>query len=300
MGLGHRWREVEQMYADVNQLFGDIVKVTPSSKVVGDMALYLLSKGMTCAEVEELPEDHSVAFPDSVADMMSGSLGVPPDGWPTKVQKVLLRGVKPIEGRAGAKLPPADFDEVKATLTAELGRVPDWTEVLSHLMYPQVFKDYMAKRTSYSNVSVLPTPVFFYGMKTGEEWTIDLEEGKRLVVKFLAVGDPHKDGTRTIFFELNGQPREVRVRDESLKSEEKARPKADPNAAGQVGAPTPGLVTGLFVQLGDDVKRNDKLLTLEAMKMQSTIYAPVDGKVVNVLVAPGEQVDAKDLLAVVE
>ena len=300
MGLGHRWREVEQMYADVNQLFGDIVKVTPSSKVVGDMALYLLSKGMTCEEVEALPEDHSVAFPDSVADMMAGSLGVPPDGWPPKVQRILLRGAKPIEGRAGAKLPAADFDAVKAELAHQLEREPDWSEVLSHLLYPQVFKDYTAKRASHSDVSVLPTPVFFYGMKMGEEWTIDLEAGKTLVVKFLTVGEPHKDGTRTIFFELNGQPREVRVRDESLKSGEKLRPKAQPNVVGHVGAPTPGLVTGLFVQPGDEVKRNDKLLTLEAMKMQSTIYAPVDGKVVDVHVAPGEQVDAKDLLAVIE
>lgn len=137
-------------------------------------------------------------------------------------------------------------------------------------------------------------------MKTGEEWAIDLEAGKTLVVKFLTVGEPHTDGTRTIFFELNGQPREVRVRDESLKSEEKLRPKAQPNVVGHVGAPTPGLVTGLFVQPGDEVNRNDKLLTLEAMKMQSTIYAPVDGKVVDVHVAPGEQVDAKDLLAVIE
>jgi pyruvate carboxylase len=300
MGLGHRWREVERMYADVNQLFGDIVKVTPSSKVVGDMALYLLSKGMTCEEVAALPEDHSVAFPDSVTDMMAGSLGVPPDGWPERVQKIILRGARPIEGRAGAKLPPADFEALKAELTPILHREPEWDEVLSYVLYPQVFKDYAAKRLAYSDVSVLPTPVFFYGMKTGEEWAIDLEKGKTLVVKFLTVGEPHTDGTRTIFFELNGQPREVRVRDESLKSEEKARPKAQKNVAGHVGAPTPGLVTGLFVEAGAEVKRNDKLLTLEAMKMQSTIYAPLDGKVVEVLVGPGEQVEAKDLLVVIE
>jgi pyruvate carboxylase len=300
MGLGHRWREVERMCADVNQLFGDIVKVTPSSKVVGDMALYLLSKGMTCEEVAALPEDHSVAFPDSVSDMMAGSLGVPPDGWPQKVQKIILRGAKPIDGRAGAKLPPADFESLKAELTPILDREPQWDETLSYVLYPQVFKDYAAKRLAYSDVSVLPTPVFFYGMKTGEEWAIDLEEGKTLVVKFLTVGDPHKDGTRTIFFELNGQPREVRVRDESLKSEEKTRPKAQANVAGHVGAPTPGLVTGLFVEAGAEVKRNDKLLILEAMKMQSTIYAPLDGKVVEVLVGPGGQVEAKDLLVVIE
>ena len=300
MGLGHRWREVERMYADVNQLFGDIVKVTPSSKVVGDMALYLLSKGMTCEEVAALPEDHSVAFPDSVTDMMAGSLGVPPDGWPEKVQRIILRGAKPIEGRPGAKLPPADFEALKAELTPILHREPEWDETLSYVLYPQVFKDYAAKRQAYSDVSVLPTPVFFYGMQTGEEWTIDLERGKTLVVKFLTVGEPHKDGTRTIFFELNGQPREVRIRDESLKSEEKERPKAQANVAGHVGAPTPGLVTGLFVEAGAEVKRNDKLLTLEAMKMQSTIYAPLDGKVAEVLVGPGEQVEAKDLLVVIE
>jgi pyruvate carboxylase len=273
--------------------------VTPSSKVVGDMALYLLSKGMTCEEVAALPEDHSVAFPDSVSDMMAGSLGVPPDGWPEKVQRIILRGAKPIDGRAGAKLPPADFEALKAELTPILHREPEWDETLSYVLYPQVFKDYAAKRQAYSDLSVLPTPVFFYGMRTGEEWTIDLEAGKTLVVKFLTVGEPHKDGTRTIFFELNGQPREVRVRDESLKSEEKARPKAQANVAGHVGAPTPGLVTGLFVEAGAKVQRNDKLLTLEAMKMQSTIYAPLDGKVVEVLVGPGEQVEAKDLLVVI-
>ncbi len=300
MGLGHRWREVERMYADVNQLFGDIVKVTPSSKVVGDMALYLLSKGMTCEEVAALPDDHSVAFPDSVTDMMAGSLGVPPDGWPERVQKIILRGAKPIEGRAGAKLPAADFTALEAELTPILHREPEWDETLSYVLYPQVFKDYAAKRLAYSDVSVLPTPVFFYGMETGEEWAIDLEEGKTLVVKFLTVGEPHTDGTRTIFFELNGQPREVRVRDESLKSEVQARPKAQANVASHVGAPTPGLVTGLFVEAGAEVKRNDKLLTLEAMKMQSTIYAPLDGKVVEVLVGPGEQVEAKDLLVVIE
>ena len=156
------------------------------------------------------------------------------------------------------------------------------------------------KRAAYDDVSVLPTPVFFYGMRTGEEAAIEIERGKTLIIRFLTVGEPHADGTRAIFFELNGQPRQVRVRDESLKSEEKARPKANPNVHGHVGAPTPGLVTGLFVQAGDQVSKNDKVLTLEAMKMQSTIYAPLDGKVVEVLVEPGEQVEAKDLLMILE
>jgi pyruvate carboxylase len=284
----------------VNQLFGDIVKVTPSSKVVGDMALFLLSKGMTCDEVRALPPDHTVAFPDSVSDMMAGALGQPPDGWPKDVQSILLRGEKPRPGRWGATLPSADFEAVAAELEHKIERKPSHAETLSYILYPQVFLDYAEKRRDYADVSVLPTPVFFYGMQTAEETTVDIEPGKRLIVKFLTIGEPHTDGTRTIFFELNGQPRQVNVRDQSLKGEEKARRKAHPGSEGEVGAPTPGLITGLFVQPGDEVEKNAKLLTLEAMKMQSTVYAPSAGKVAEVLVGPGDQVEAKDLLVVIE
>ncbi len=300
MGLGHRWREVEDMYAQVNQLFGDIVKVTPSSKVVGDMALFLLIKGMTVEDVRNLPPDHHVAFPDSVRDMLKGALGVPPGGWPPDVQKIILKDEKPIEGRPSANLPPADLAAERKKLEAEIERQVSDDEVLSYLLYPEVFKQYNEKRRHYSDISVLQTPVFFYGMKVGEETAIDIEAGKRLIVKFLAVGDPHSDGTRTIFFELNGQPRQVNVRDLSLKVEVREQPKAQPGDPNQIGAPTPGLITGLFVQAGDEVKRNDKLLSLEAMKMQSTIYAPKDGKIAKLLVEPGQQVEAKDLLIVIE
>jgi pyruvate carboxylase len=210
MGLGHRWREVEEMYAQVNQLFGDIVKVTPSSKVVGDMALFLIIKGMTIEDVRNLPPDHHVAFPDSVRDMFKGSLGTPPGGWPPDVQRIILKGEQPIEGRPGACLPPADFDAVRQQLETETERSVSDDEILSYLLYPEVFKQYNEKRRHYSDVGVLQTPEFFYGMRVGEETTIDIEAGKRLIVKFLAVGDPHSDGTRTIFFELNGQLRPAR------------------------------------------------------------------------------------------
>ncbi len=300
MGLGHRWPEVEEMYAEVNQLFGDIVKVTPSSKVVGDMALFLLAKGMTCEEVRKLPPDHGVAFPDSVRDMLAGALGAPPDGWPEEVQKILLRGEKPKPGRWGATLPPADLETVAEELEQKLERKPTHDEVLSYLLYPQVFLDYAEKRKEFADVGVLPTPVFFYGMETGDEAAVEIERGKTLVIKFLTVGEPHTDGKRVVFFELNGQPRQVSVRDRSLNVEDKARRKARSSEHGEVGAPTPGLITGVFVEPGQQVKKNDKLLALEAMKMQSTIYAPLDGKVVEILVEPGAQVEAKDLLAVVE
>ncbi len=300
MGLGHRWPEVEKMYAEVNQLFGDIVKVTPSSKVVGDMALFLLSKGMTCEEVRALPPDHAVAFPDSVRDMMAGALGQPPDGWPSEVQAILLRGEAPRSGRWGATLDPVDLDAVRAELEHKIGRKPSHDEALSYVLYPQVFLDYADNRRSYADVSVLSTPVFFFGMQKQEETTIEIERGKKLIAKFLTLGEPHPDGMRNVFFELNGQPRQVAVRDASLKSEEKARRKARPGEDAEVGAPTPGLITGLFVQPGDEVEKNDKLLTLEAMKMQSTIYAPLGGKVAEVLAEPGDQVEAKDLLVVLE
>ena len=300
IGLTHRWQEVEQMYASVNQLFGDIVKVTPSSKVVGDMALFLLVKGMTPEDVQALPRDHDITFPDSVVEMLAGSLGTPPDGWPPQVQRIILRERAPRKGRPGADLPLADFDAVRNELGSELQREVGRDECLSYLLYPKVFRDFARTRQLYSDVSVLPTPAFFYGMQVGEEVTIDIEAGKRLIVKFLTVGDPHPEGTRTVFFELNGQPRQVTVHDRSLKVETRTQPKAEAGNPNHIGAPTPGLVTGVFVQAGAKVNRNDKMLSLEAMKMQSTIYAPGDGTVSEVLVSPGQQVDDKDLLLVLK
>ena len=298
MGLAQRWRDVEQMYADVNQLLGDIVKVTPSSKVVGDLALFLLAKGMTCEEVRKLPQKHNVGFPDSVIDMMRGSLGEPPGGWPPEVREILLCRKQPIEGRAGEKLPAADIDAATAAAGKLLGRKAKKSDALSYLLYPEVFAKFAETRRKFAEVGVLPTPVFFYGLDSGEECVFDIEPGKRLIVKFLTCGEPRPDGTRRVFFELNGQPREVRVRDRSLQADRPAARKAASGNPDHVGAPTPGLVTGLFVQVGDEVEANDKLLTLEAMKMQSTIYSPKAGTVEEIVVAAGSQVQSKDLLLV--
>src|SRR5579862_6716789 len=299
MGLGHRWREVERMYADVNQLFGDIVKVTPSSKVVGDMTLFLMAKEMTVADVLKLDEHHDVAFPNSVVDMFSGVLGTPPDGWPRKVQKILLRGAKPVEGRPSAAMAAADFTAEKEALEKKVGHaVPD-DDLLSYLLYPEVFLKFDKFRQAHGDVSVLPTPPFFYGLKSGEEITVSIEAGKTLIIKYMTASDPHPDGTRTLFFELNGQPREVSVRDKSLRVVERAHPKADAADAGQVGAPTAGVISGIAVQANHTVERGAKLMTLEAMKMQSNIYAPIAGRVAKLLVAPGQSVEAKDLLVTI-
>jgi len=299
LGLGHRWREVEKTYAEVNQLFGDIVKVTPSSKVVGDMTLFLMAKEMRPKEVLALHGNHDVPFPNSVVEMFSGALGVPPGGWPKNLQKIILNGRAPVKGRPSASLPPADFEQEEKQLSEKLGRTVRRDDLLSYLLYPEVFAKFDRFRQTYSDVSVLPTPAFFFGLKSGEEITVDIESGKTLIIKFLTFSEPHPDGTRTLFFELNGQPREISVRDKSLRITERAHPKADPGDPGQVGAPTAGVISSVAVQANHAVERGAKLLALEAMKMQSNIYAPVSGRIAKLLVSPGQQVEAKDLLVTI-
>ncbi len=299
MGLGHRWREVEKTYAEVNKLFGDIVKVTPSSKVVGDMTLFLLANEMKPHDLLELDEHHDISLPNSVVEMFSGALGVPPGGWPKKLQRIILRGQAPLKGRPSANLAAIDWDSERAQLEKRLGHPVRRDAMLSYLLYPEVFLKYSKFRQTYSDVSVLPTPAFFYGLKPTEEVTIDIESGKTIIVKFLTIGEAHPDGTRTLFFELNGQPREVTVRDRALRVVERTHPKVNPEDPGHVGAPTAGLVSSIAVQANHAVERGAKLLTLEAMKMQSNIYAPIAGRVTKLLVTPGQHVEAKDLLVTI-
>jgi pyruvate carboxylase len=296
MGLGHRWREVEKMYAEVNQLFGDIVKVTPSSKVVGDMALFLMANEMRPADILALDEKHDISLPNSVVEMFSGVLGVPPGGWPKKLQKIVLRGQAPLKGLPGANLEAVDFEKEQKSLEKKVNHAIRRDDLLSYLLYPEVFTKYDKFRQSYGDVSVLPTNAFFYGLLSGEEITVEIESGKSLIIKFLTASEPHPDGTRTLFFELNGQPREVNVRDRALRVVERAHPKADPADPGHVAAPTAGVISGIAVQANHTVERGAKLLTLEAMKMQSNIYAPISGRITKLLVSPGQNVEAKDLL----
>jgi pyruvate carboxylase len=294
LGLEDRWREVCQMYAEVNRLFGDIIKVTPTSKVVGDMALFMVGNNLTPDDV--VNGTRELAFPESVVEFFEGRLGEPPGGFPQKLQQRVLRGRQPVRGRPGASLPPADFAATRANLEQQIGRTVSDRELLSYLLYPRVFPELAAHQAKYSDTSVLPTPVFFYGMEPGEEASIDIERGKTLILKFLAVGEAHADGTRTVFFELNGQPREVVVTDRSLTGTVAAHPKAEPGNPLQVGAPMPGLVVRVAVEPEEQVVAGQKLFTLEAMKMETTIYAERAGTVAQVLVQAGRQVDAGDLL----
>ncbi|PAW80779.1 MAG: pyruvate carboxylase [Opitutia bacterium Tous-C8FEB] len=305
MGVGHRWPEIARTYAEVNQLLGDIVKVTPSSKVVGDLALFLFSRGIKPADVVNL-EPGSLPFPESVIDMMQGGLGWPEGGWPERVSLVVLGEKRHREARArhavarrkpghGAAA-PLDLDRTRAELAEKLRRPASDDDLYSHLMYPQVFADFAKHLTTYSDVSVLPTPAFFYGLRPGEEISVHIEEGKVLIIRLISVGQPDKDGRRAISYELNGIARETLILDKSVAPKSKARPKADLADATQVGAPIPGLVAQLSVSVGSKVAKGDKLLMMEAMKMQNSVYAPCDGVVAELHVALGDTVEAKDLL----
>jgi pyruvate carboxylase len=237
-----------------------------------------------------------VVYPESVIDLIAGRMGQPPGGFPAKVKKRILRDVKPFKGRPGASLPPADFAAAEKKVEKILGRKPNSREVVSYLLYPRVFEEFANHQKQYSDISVLPTPTFLYGQESGEEVAVDIEEGKTLIIKFLTMSEPHPDGFRTVFYELNGQPRDVNVLDRAREPRETARTKADPADPLQVAAPMPGLVVNVAVQAGDRVARGQKLLTMEAMKMETTLYAELEGRIAELICKPGTQVQTGDLV----
>jgi pyruvate carboxylase len=293
----HRWPEVARAYAEVNEMFGDIIKVTPTSKVVGDLALMMVTAGLTREAV--LDPAVEIAFPESVVQFFRGDLGQPYGGFPQVLQRKVLKDMKPLTVRPGEVLGAADLALQRAEAARQCGRAITDAELASYLMYPKVFADYAADRLRFGNVSTLPSAVFFYGLEPGEEISLDLERGKTLIVRFVAVSDIHDDGTRTVFFELNGLPRSVRVPDRSQVARKPTPRKIEPGNPGHVGAPMPGTVVTVAVRPGQKISRGDLLVTLEAMKMEAAVRAEAAGEVSEVLVAPGMQVDAKDLLVVV-
>jgi pyruvate carboxylase len=303
MGVSHRWPEIARLYAEVNQMFGDIVKVTPSSKVVGDMALFLFSRGIKPEDVVNL-EPGAQGFPESVADMLSGGLGWPEYGWPVDLQRVILGEKRAAQARKdyeagvipGAVATPANLDKIRRELAESLKREVIDDDVYSHLMYPQVFADFSKHSREYGDVSVLPTHAFFYGLRRGEEINVAIEAGKSLIVRLINVGEPDKDGRRTINFELNGMTREASIADKKIAPQARSRPKADINDPRQAAAPIPGVIAAIAVSVGHKVAKGDKLLMMEAMKMQTTIYAAADGVVETITATVGETVESKDLL----
>ena len=296
-GLGiddTRWPEVARTYAEVNDMFGDVIKVTPTSKVVGDMTLLMMTNGLTRDAV--LDPDTEIAFPESVVQLFRGDLGQPYGGFPPELQRKVLQGAAPRTRRPGLDMPPADLTRLRAEASEKAERAVTDRQFASYLMYPKVFTDYAADRRRYSDVAILPTPVFFYGMEPGQEIDVELERGKTLIVHYVTRSEPHEDGTRTVFFELNGQPRSVRVTDRSQTPKRPPQLKIDPGNPRHIGAPMPGTVATVSVTVGLRIKRGDVVVTIEAMKVEAAVRAEVDGEVAQVLVQPGAQIDAKDLL----
>jgi pyruvate carboxylase len=292
----YRWQEVAQAYSQVNRMFGDIIKVTPTSKVVGDMALTMVTSALSPEAV--LDPKIEIAFPESVVQLFRGELGQPLGGFPPALQAKILGGKKPLSVRCGELLPSTDLEAARSAAEQQVGRAISDTELASYLMYPKVFIDYAADRAAYGDVSMLPTSVFFFGMHSGQEINVDLERGKTLIVRYVTTSDVNDDGTRTVFFELNGQSRPLRIVDRSQVARRPAHPKAESGNSAQVGAPMPGTVATVPVHAGQRVARGEALVSLEAMKMETTVRSDRDGTVKEVLVKAGMQVDTKDLLVV--
>ena len=299
MGMEEKWHDIAETYADVNQMFGDIVKVTPSSKVVGDMALMMVAQNLSRDDVENPKTD--VAFPESVVDMLRGNLGQPPGGFPKHLVKKALKGEKPNLDRPGKNLEPIDLEKTRQELSDKLdGMKIDDEDLNGYLMYPKVFLDYMERHLTYGPVRTLPTKTFFYGMNSGDEISLEIDPGKTLEIRMQAIGETDENGEVKVFFELNGQPRVIRVPNRLVTSETTLRPKADPSNSNHIGAPMPGVISTVSVNEGQTVKKGDLLLTIEAMKMETGIHVERDAKIKAVHVKPATQIDAKDLIIELE
>ena len=295
LGLEDRWQEVASTYAEVNEMFGDIVKVTPSSKVVGDMALMMVAQDLTREDVEN-PQTE-VNFPKSVVEMLRGDLGQPPGGFPQKIVERVLKADVPDFSRPGSRLKSANIKNLKKKAKSVcLNEILSEEEFNSYLMYPKVFQEYVGNRESYGPVSCLPTKVFFYGMEAGQEISVEIDPGKTLEIRLQAFGETNNEGEVKVFFELNGQPRVIRIRDYKSTQTVNVSKKAEPTNQNHVGSPMPGIITSVNVIAGQRVTAGDLLLTLEAMKMETGIYAEKSDTIKMVHVVVGAQIDAKDLL----
>lgn len=298
VGLGERWEEVKEMYSRVNLLFGDVVKVTPSSKVVGDMALFMVQNNLD--EVSVITRGKTIDFPDSVIEFFEGYIGQPYGGFPKELQKVILKDRQAITVRPGELLKPADFKTIGENLFNKLGRPVTSQEILAYTLYPKVFDEYSAMENSFGDVSVLDTPTFLYGMRLGEEIEVEIEKGKTLIIKLVSISEPAHDGNRIIYFELNGQPREISIQDMTIEVSHLSRSKAQVANEQHIGATMPGTVLKVAVTIGSKVKRGQHLLITEAMKMETTVQAPFDGIIKEIHVIAGEAIATGDLLIEIE
>lgn len=294
VGLKSRWDEVKKMYRTVNDMFGDVVKVTPSSKIVGDMALFMVQNNLTEQDVYD--RGTSLDFPDSVVEFFQGYLGQPYQGFPKKLQEIILKGRVAITGRPGENLPAVDFEAIKGELFESLNRQVTDFDMISYAIYPKVYLEHQRFFEQFGDLSVLDTPTFLYGLRLGEEIEIEIEQGKTLIVKLVSIGEAQSDGTRVNYFELNGQPREIIIKDQNVETTVVAKIKADKTNPNHIGATMPGTVVKSLVVANDKVKKGNHLMITEAMKMETTVQAPFDGIIQQVHVQSGEAIQTGDLL----
>ncbi len=295
LGIGDdRWHQVAEMYAEVNKMFGDIVKVTPSSKVVGDMAIMMVTSNLTPKDV--LNPDKEISFPESVVQLMRGDLGQNPGGFPADIQNKVLKGEKPLTQRYGETVQHLDLDATRKKLKKILRHKISDTELASYIMYPKVFEAYAQHFKKYAQVSAIPTYPFFYGLTQGEEVEVEIEAGKKLIIKYLTTGDVDNEGTREVFFELNGQPRTIRILDKKSSAHVVVHPKSEDGNPKHVPAPMPGMVVTVDVTVGQQVKKGTPLLSLEAMKMQTAVSSDENATIKAIHIKPGDSVNAHDLL----
>ena len=293
LGLISRWEEIKDMYHRVSMMFGDLIKVTPSSKVVGDMALFMVQNQLT--EEDVYAKGDVLDFPASVVEFFEGRIGTPYQGFPEKLQQIVLKGRQPITIRPGAALEPVDFEAVRSKL-AEMGAPTTDEAVSSYCLYPKVFTDWVERYNKFGDVSVLDTPTFFFGMNIGEVIKVEIEQGKTLVIKLIHISEPNAAGMRTVTFEFNGLPREIEIKDRNVKATAAVRKKADKTNPGEVGASLSGSVVKLLVEKGQAVTKGTPLVVTEAMKMETTLSAPISGIISTIHVSAGERIDSGDCL----
>jgi pyruvate carboxylase len=286
------------MYAEVNAMFGDLIKVTPSSKVVGDMAIFMVTNHLTTHDVME--RGHEISFPDSVVNFFKGDLGQPLGGFPKDLQKIILKNVVPFTNRPNEHLKPVNFTEefssFKRKFQKGFTRTIELEDFLSYMLYPKVFEQAHENYKKYGNISLIPTKNFFYGMKLREEILIELEPGKTVIIKLLSISIPNEDGIRTIFFKVNGENRSVDILDKSLHIIKEENVKTDLANPLEIGAPLQGSLYKIFVKEGQEVKKNEPLFVIEAMKMENTVAATRNGVVAIITLKAGSMVTKDDLV----
>ncbi len=298
LGLGERFSEVKDMYRRVNFLFGDIVKVTPSSKVVGDMALYMVQNELN--EKDVVSQGHKLDFPESVVSFFKGEIGQPVNGFNKDLQRVILRGQAPLTERPGEYLEPIDFDALREELQEKQQEKVTEQDLISYALYPKVYEQYVKTYEQFGNVAILDTPTFFFGMRDNEKIEIEIDKGKILIIQLKTITNPDENGVRTVFFDMNGQARRIQVKDENIQASHLAKPKADKTDSSHIGAQMPGTIIEVKVAEGEQVEAGQSLIISEAMKMETTIQAPFKGTIKKVHVSANDSIESQDLLIEIE